>query len=176
MKVLTVHQPWAWALVHGLKPVENRSWRLPPSLLGRWVAIHAGQAFDRADFAKAAAWSGHPVEDVGVWETGGVVTGAIIGAVRFLGVVRAGEQTYPDETPMAVETLTHGPGDMATVDRWRVESRSCPWWTGPMGWVVGESVVFDPIAAKGKLGLWALDQGTEKTVRERVDSAAEAVL
>lgn len=40
MRVLTVRQPWAWAIVHGGKLIENRTWlthyRGP-------VAIHAGQ-------------------------------------------------------------------------------------------------------------------------------------
>ena len=27
MPVLTVRQPWCWALLHG-KPVENRTWRI----------------------------------------------------------------------------------------------------------------------------------------------------
>ncbi len=27
MKVLSVHPVWAWAIVHGHKPVENRTWR-----------------------------------------------------------------------------------------------------------------------------------------------------
>lgn len=27
MRILSVRQPWAWALVDGWKDVENRSWR-----------------------------------------------------------------------------------------------------------------------------------------------------
>ena len=27
MKALSVRQPWAWAIIHGGKDVENRSWR-----------------------------------------------------------------------------------------------------------------------------------------------------
>jgi len=41
MKVLTVRQPWAWAIVHGGKVVENRTWLT--SYRGP-VAIHAGAA------------------------------------------------------------------------------------------------------------------------------------
>lgn len=47
MRILTVRQPWAWAIIHGQKDVENRSWlttyRGP-------VAIHAGQAIDPDGF------------------------------------------------------------------------------------------------------------------------------
>jgi len=47
MRVLTVRQPWAWAIVHGGKDVENR----PRNIAGTYrgpVAIHAGQAWDDA--------------------------------------------------------------------------------------------------------------------------------
>ena len=44
MKALTVQQPWAWAIVHGGKPIDNRTqkwgYRGP-------LAIHAGQRIDR---------------------------------------------------------------------------------------------------------------------------------
>ncbi|MHC4404130.1 MAG: ASCH domain-containing protein [Planctomycetota bacterium] len=44
MKALTICQPWAWAIIHGPKPVENRGWatkyRGP-------LAIHAGQSRGR---------------------------------------------------------------------------------------------------------------------------------
>lgn len=38
-KALSVRQPWAWAIVEGLKPVENRTW--PTSYRGP-LLIHAG--------------------------------------------------------------------------------------------------------------------------------------
>lgn len=40
---LSIQQPWAWLLVNGFKPVENRSW--PTKVRGR-IAIHAGKKFD----------------------------------------------------------------------------------------------------------------------------------
>lgn len=43
MKALSIRQPWAWLIVHGFKPVENRSW--PTSHRGAML-IHAGQVFD----------------------------------------------------------------------------------------------------------------------------------
>lgn len=54
MKALTLRHPWPWAIVNG-KPVENRKWAPPPSLLrpGDWMAFHggkypAGKALDEA--------------------------------------------------------------------------------------------------------------------------------
>jgi hypothetical protein len=49
MKTLTVQQPWAWAIVEGIKRIENRTWVTPyrgPLL------IHAG---------KGRKWIGHPL-------------------------------------------------------------------------------------------------------------------
>lgn len=40
MKALSVWQPWAWALVQGYKPCENRTWKLWKGILGTTVAIH----------------------------------------------------------------------------------------------------------------------------------------
>lgn len=43
MKALSIQQPWAWLIVNGFKPVENRTWRTDyrgPLL------IHAGKKVD----------------------------------------------------------------------------------------------------------------------------------
>jgi hypothetical protein len=45
---LTLWQPWATAVAELGKDVENRGWEPPASLLGRCVAIHAGQTYDNA--------------------------------------------------------------------------------------------------------------------------------
>lgn len=43
MKVLSIKQPWAWLIVQGFKPVENRNW--PTKFRGEFQ-VHAGKAFD----------------------------------------------------------------------------------------------------------------------------------
>lgn len=43
MKALSVWNPWAWALVAGLKTYENRDWALPAWIRGKRVLIHSGQ-------------------------------------------------------------------------------------------------------------------------------------
>lgn len=50
LRALTVRQPWAWAIVHGGKPVENRTWEmkyrgplwLHAGARSRWDATAAG--------------------------------------------------------------------------------------------------------------------------------------
>lgn len=45
MRVLTVRQPWAWAIIHLGKDVENRSQNIAGAYRGP-VAIHAGAVYD----------------------------------------------------------------------------------------------------------------------------------
>lgn len=47
MRILTVRQPWTWAIVHGGKDVENRTANIAGDYRGP-VAIHAGKRFDDA--------------------------------------------------------------------------------------------------------------------------------
>jgi hypothetical protein len=43
VRCLSIQQPWAWCIVHGYKPVENRDW--PTNVRGEF-AIHAGKKYD----------------------------------------------------------------------------------------------------------------------------------
>ena len=43
MKAISINQPWAWAILHGGKDIENRDWKT--SYRGK-VLIHAGLKFD----------------------------------------------------------------------------------------------------------------------------------
>jgi hypothetical protein len=47
MKALTIKQPWAGAIAHQTKRVENRSWKLPAKHEGARILIHAGAQPDR---------------------------------------------------------------------------------------------------------------------------------
>lgn len=42
MRVLTIRQPFASAIVAGLKDLENRSWEPPDWLMSRRILVHAG--------------------------------------------------------------------------------------------------------------------------------------
>lgn len=47
MRALTIRQPWAGAIVHQAKRVENRSWKLPAKHTGSRILIHAGAQPDK---------------------------------------------------------------------------------------------------------------------------------
>jgi hypothetical protein len=47
LKALSVRQPWAWLIVQGYKPYENRTWNTKTR--GE-ILIHASKAFDKAGY------------------------------------------------------------------------------------------------------------------------------
>lgn len=76
LRVLTVAQPWAWAICSGHKLVENRSW--PTSYRGE-LLIHAGKAKD--------ALKGFSLGELlpGVKFPADLPMGAIVGLVHVVG-------------------------------------------------------------------------------------------
>jgi ASCH domain len=76
MKVLTISQPWAWAILVAGKDVENRGWRT--SYRGP-LAIHAGKTREKSwKFPRGTL---KPPEDL--------VRGAIVGVVDLVDVVES---------------------------------------------------------------------------------------
>jgi hypothetical protein len=76
MKALSIRQPWAWLIVHGVKDVENRTWRT--NFRGRFL-VHAGMRFDEdghrriwaeahASKALALYLTGHSKEAISAFE------------------------------------------------------------------------------------------------------------
>ena len=41
MKAITIKQPWASLIVHGIKDIENRTWSCPKKYLGQRLLIHS---------------------------------------------------------------------------------------------------------------------------------------
>lgn len=52
MRTLSIRQPWAWLIVQGIKPVENRSWST--DYRGEFL-IHAGAGLVQRDYRETAA-------------------------------------------------------------------------------------------------------------------------
>jgi hypothetical protein len=80
MRAITVRQPYAWAIVHAGKDVENRSRNIAGAYRGP-VAIHAGLGFDKGTLAGEAHRRAHggevPTE---------LAFGAFIGVVDLVDV------------------------------------------------------------------------------------------
>ncbi len=84
MRALTVRQPWAWAIAHGYKTIENRTW-VPPLEPGELLAIHAGRAkASTEDLDLAARRLGRRANLPQDFERG-----AVIAVVRFQRIVEA---------------------------------------------------------------------------------------
>jgi activating signal cointegrator 1 len=47
MKALTLTEPWATLMALREKHIETRSWKLPSSIIGQEVAIHAAKGFPK---------------------------------------------------------------------------------------------------------------------------------
>ena len=88
MRALTLRQPWAHAVAHLGKRVENRGWSPPAHLVEEVIAIHAGVTVDEDDAL-------HLV-DLGHELPRELVRGAVIAVAVLEGVVTR-EDALPDD-------------------------------------------------------------------------------
>jgi len=84
---LSVRQPWAWAIIHADKDIENRSWQAVNHGLrqrGR-IAIHAAKGMTRVEYDKARAF----IDSRGYFcpDPHALFRGGIIGSVEVVDVV-----------------------------------------------------------------------------------------
>lgn len=97
MKTLTVRQPEAWLLVHGIKDVENRTW----STTHRGpLLIHSSArkptAADLEWLTDVCAEEGIPVPALSE-----LTTGAVVGAVWLETITETDESPWWDEVSLA---------------------------------------------------------------------------
>jgi len=87
MQVLSVRQPWAWAIARGHKEVENRTWDTP--YRGQ-LAIHASLRVDTNSLGRPL------VRDAG-WDPADplAATGGIVAVVTLAGVCGAAKVGRP---------------------------------------------------------------------------------
>lgn len=48
--VISVKQPWAYLICSGIKPIENRTWKLPEKYKGQRILIHASAKTDKEPY------------------------------------------------------------------------------------------------------------------------------
>ncbi|MBX3131355.1 MAG: ASCH domain-containing protein [Polyangiaceae bacterium] len=140
MRALTIMQPWAWAICHANKRVENRTWQPPRELLGRRIAIHAG----KRDDAAAVQWMR---DELDIDPPAALPRGAIVATATLSGVVAVKRHvvTYVGDV------------DPAMVDS--------PWFSGPFGWVLDDvRVLADPVSCRGAQGLWTMPPNMARAV------------
>lgn len=91
---LSVRQPWAWAIIHAGKDIENRSWQAVNHGLrqrGR-IAIHAAKGMTREEYEDAKA----TIERVGhkCPAPADLLRGGIIGSVEVVDVVNDSDSPW----------------------------------------------------------------------------------
>lgn len=158
MRALTVRQPWACAIVHLGKTVENRT-----ATLGTYtglVAIHAGKQFDVADYADDAigealktivlTGSHADVERIGgAFEPG---IGAVIGVVDLVGRHGSRDKAIADPADQTTYTCCEPWGQP---DQFHIELRN-------------PRPLTSPIPARGALGLWRPDEQLIAAITEQL--------
>lgn len=164
MRALTLIQPWGYAIEHLGKNVENRSWKPPDAMLGRYLAIHCGKKLDRETVEDLRA-DGHTIDDAKVH------LGAITAIARLAGWVE-GEGFFDHERTVLGSRWCNGAlgvPQSPEVDLSIVTSR---WWAGPIGWVL-DSVrpLRSPVPCNGALGLWTVPPQIEIDVRQFMRAA-----
>lgn len=158
MRVLTVRQPWAWAIIHGGKDVENRVRNIAGGYRGP-IAIQAGAArfeddgqFHEVRRAIRTEELGWPAEDGEVWAADAVepedprfVYGAIIGVVYLV-------EVHSPAADLTRDDFCQGPtGDL------------CSAWAQIESWhlvLANPRALAEPIPYRGALGLRHLDDDT----------------
>lgn len=130
MRCLSIHQPWAWAILSGGKRVENRTW--PTNHRGP-LLIHASKSRANFEDQDRDDWRGRYGVELPEWST--LATGAILGVANLASCVRADGEGASD------------------VQRQWLDSH--PFTEGPWCWILKNVRAFaEPIPYRGMQGLF----------------------
>lgn len=172
MRILTVRQPWAWAIIHGGKDVENRVQNVAGSYRGP-VAIHVALTWDGSPFDHQQIVDAHvrlsaedglslPERDWNVMEP---QRGHIIGVVDMVDVHPVAN---PHFHPICYD-LSRPDGLREAAER---GAGACsPWATSGGQWhlvFTNPRPLAEPIPYKGALGLRELPDDVTQAILEEV--------
>lgn len=153
MRILTVRQPWAWAIIHGGKHVENRVRNIAGDYRGP-VAIHVGLAEDKNAFSLSPNRdvlndAAYPVAGMPWWEN----YGHIIGVVNLWAVHQHDGSKHFLCCPNAPDKYQR--------------------WAEPDAWhlcIASQRQLAEPIPFKGALGLRRLDEETIALITAQLEN------
>jgi len=135
MKALTIRQPWAWAILHAGKDIENRDWS---TRFRGTIAIHAAKGMTRDEYFYAGC--------------------------MILDAVQAGNRQSRLEVP-PYEQLERGSiigvADIINC----VFAHPSPWFQGVYGFVLANPRAITPIECRGALGFWDVPPEIERQIR-----------
>ena len=165
MKAITIKQPWASLIAHGIKDVENRTWKCPQRYIGERVLVHSSLAksdqiisrvLNDKQYSLFRERFGHSGLDFLEPK------GAIIGSVEIVECVVNHQSIWAEKTIDSVCPLCHRIVENKKVDRQycidcrRVLDKGIDYAEPTYNWVLANPTLFDePILnIKGKLGFW----------------------
>ena len=153
MLCLSLRQPWASLLIHGLKRFETRGWKPSPRSLKiikrDGLLIHASLSKKSAPLMGAPPFSSH------LEELGKLPYGAILGRCRVGRIIRT-EDWHKEFKPR--------PGS-----EWWEEWCFGDFAPGRWAWSIEEPEVFEvPIPWKGSLSLWNYANPIPKPIQELI--------
>ena len=70
LPAISIRQPWAWAILHAGKDVENRTWPLSKRYMNKPILLHVGKRIEREDVIHLLHLGFSVPENL---ETGGIV-------------------------------------------------------------------------------------------------------
>jgi hypothetical protein len=91
MKAISVRQPWAWAIMHAGKDIENRDW--PTKVRGR-VAIHAAKGMTKDEYAEVEQFLWGMDVAVRIPEYTELTRGAVIGTVEIVDCISKSQSPW----------------------------------------------------------------------------------
>jgi hypothetical protein len=145
IKAITLHRPWAAAISHFGKDIENRSWRCPLPI-GSYLAIHSGSKWDddAADFIERYSSCEYELMCYKslIFRPLDHFRGAIVAVAQFNG---------------------------------NLDSSDSVWWIeGQIGWQLINVVRIEPVWCSGQQGLWDLPDPILAEVRTNYQKALHA--
>jgi hypothetical protein len=150
MVALTLKHPWPFAICYLGKRIENRTWKPPQRLIGKFFAIHGGRRPQTRD---------------GLGEVADIARG-LLDRNRdhpdFLAYLAA----HDDDCKLGDATM---PGIVAVARLTGfVETTDDPWFCGPLGWTLDDVFVLPrPLLVGGAQGLWTIPDETLGDIRSQ---------
>lgn len=155
LRVLTLQQPWAWAVIFAGKSVENRT-----QSMGAYrgpVAIHAGTTWSR--------FGARYLQRLGIEPPDDLVRGAVIGVVDLVDQHHAGDPGCSGPAGCSPWAMTHpdltgGTGNPAR----RMAHLE----------LANPRPLAEPVPARGRLSLWKPDAQLAAQVRTQIPAPSPA--
>jgi hypothetical protein len=156
MRALTIRNPWAWAIAHGHKKVENRTWVPHIRNLRTFIAISASKERE-----VPATHTLKVNELCPTFPQGGMEFGAVVAVVRLVGLLQLDE--YCD----VVDQMWHH--KELSWPQWCEQNPLWRRWAfGPRCWVFDDVFKLPkPVPCKGSLGLWMLPDSVLEPIRRQ---------